>query len=165
MVSEVVWIWKLSHGMTKPTKWSVRPAKTQISLGIRPVWSDWASAQSDQSQRCPPEAKLGPKLPTERTAKTLIRLGGCPGWSESWLGTKVILFVLSFGGSKCFFLESTYAAHIHLITFFTFRIEPNMKSFSQANNIVLRRDIYIYSLNWCYTDQTFSLLQTEHSVQ
>ena len=28
---------KLSHSMTKPTKWHVRPAKTQISLGIRPV--------------------------------------------------------------------------------------------------------------------------------
>ena len=27
-------------------------------------------AQSDQCQRCPPEAKLGPKLPIERTAKT-----------------------------------------------------------------------------------------------
>ena len=26
--------------MTKPTKWSVRQAKTQISLGIRPVWSE-----------------------------------------------------------------------------------------------------------------------------
>ena len=26
--------------MTKPTKWSVRPAKTQISLGIRLVWSE-----------------------------------------------------------------------------------------------------------------------------
>ena len=25
--------------MTKPTKWHVRPAKTQVSLGIRPVWS------------------------------------------------------------------------------------------------------------------------------
>ena len=25
--------------MTKSTKWHVRPAKTQISLGIRPVWS------------------------------------------------------------------------------------------------------------------------------
>ena len=25
--------------MTKPTKWPVLPAKTQISLGIRPVWS------------------------------------------------------------------------------------------------------------------------------
>ena len=26
--------------MTKPTKWHVRPAKTQTSLGIRPVWSE-----------------------------------------------------------------------------------------------------------------------------
>ena len=49
--------------MTKQTKWSVRPAKT--------------SAKCDQSLRCPPEAKLGPVLPTERTAKTLMRLGGC----------------------------------------------------------------------------------------
>ena len=28
-----------SHLMTKPTKWPVHPAKTQISLGVRPVWS------------------------------------------------------------------------------------------------------------------------------
>ena len=28
----------MSHLTTKPTKWHVRPAKTQISLGIRPVW-------------------------------------------------------------------------------------------------------------------------------
>ena len=28
--------------MTKPTKWHVRPGKTQISLGIRPVWSVFA---------------------------------------------------------------------------------------------------------------------------
>ena len=106
MVSEVLSIWKLSHGMAKPTKWSVRPAKTQI------------------------------------------RLGGCPGWSESSLGTKVILLVLSWGGSKCFFLESKYAAHTHFITFcFTFRIEPNMKLLNHANNIVLRRDIYIHILS------------------
>ena len=26
--------------MTKPTKWPVRPAKTQINLGICPVWSE-----------------------------------------------------------------------------------------------------------------------------
>ena len=61
--------------MTKPAKWHVRPAKTQISLGIRPVWSvfnvcikkawvlryalsaqrrlwsDWADAQADLSLR------------------------------------------------------------------------------------------------------------------
>ena len=34
-----------------------------------------------------------------RTAKTLIRLGGCPGWSESSLGAQVSLLVLSRGGS------------------------------------------------------------------
>ena len=27
--------------MTKPTKWPVRPAKTQISLVILPVWSEF----------------------------------------------------------------------------------------------------------------------------
>ena len=47
--------------------------------------SDQPSAQSDQSQRCPPEAKLDPKLPTERTAKTQISLGIRPVWSESSL--------------------------------------------------------------------------------
>ena len=30
---------KMSRLMTKPTKWHVRPAKIQISLGIRRVWS------------------------------------------------------------------------------------------------------------------------------
>ena len=30
----------MSHHMTKPTKWHVCPVKTQISLGIRPVWSE-----------------------------------------------------------------------------------------------------------------------------
>ena len=32
----------MSHLMTKPTKWHVRPAKTQISLGTHPVWSVFA---------------------------------------------------------------------------------------------------------------------------
>ena len=30
----------MSHLMTKPTKWHVRPVKTQISLGICPVWTE-----------------------------------------------------------------------------------------------------------------------------
>ena len=36
------WQWNLSQRMTKPTKWHMRPAKTQINLGIRPVWSVFA---------------------------------------------------------------------------------------------------------------------------
>ena len=30
----------MSRDMAKPTKWNMCPAKTQISLGIRPVWSE-----------------------------------------------------------------------------------------------------------------------------
>ena len=31
---------RMSRRVTKPTNWHVHPAKTQISLGIRPVWSE-----------------------------------------------------------------------------------------------------------------------------
>ena len=51
---KLIWIWTtrctnlsiqclvfyMSHRTTKPIKWPVRPAKTQFSLGIRPVWSE-----------------------------------------------------------------------------------------------------------------------------
>ena len=43
------------------------------------------------------------------------------------------------------------------ISFFIFRIEPNMKSFSHANNIVWRRVIYIYSLPGVKLVKLFSL--------
>ena len=70
----------MSRSVTKPTKWHVRPAKTQISLGIRPVWSE--------SSLC------AQWVAKERffmlTAKTLISLSGCPGWSESSLGAHII---------------------------------------------------------------------------
>ena len=71
-------LWYLSRSMTKPTKWHVHPAKTQISLGIclvwsessrcaqwkgkdlkvsscrqQRLWSEWADAQADLSQRWP----------------------------------------------------------------------------------------------------------------
>ena len=70
---------KMSGDMTKPTRWV---------CAQRRLRSAWASAQSDQSLRCPHEESLGPYLPIRRPAKTLIRLGGCPGWSESSLGAK-----------------------------------------------------------------------------
>ena len=81
---------EMSHLMTKPTKWLC----TQ-----RRLRSAWASTQSDQSLCCPHEESLGPYLPIERTVKTLIRLGGCPSWSESSLGTNASLLVLSQSGS------------------------------------------------------------------
>ena len=65
----------------------------------RRLRSAWAFAQSDESFHCPHEGSLGPYLHIERTSKTLIRLGECPGWSESSLGAKIILLVLPWGGS------------------------------------------------------------------
>ena len=43
-----------------------------------------------------------------RTAKILIRLGGCPGWSQSSLGAHAILLVLSWGGSNLFEFWNTH---------------------------------------------------------
>ena len=79
---------------TKPTKWPVHPTKTQISLGIRPVWSESSLSASWRNH-----VSLA-------VAKTLIRLGRCPGWSESSLGAQVILLVLSCGGANCVFADT-----------------------------------------------------------
>ena len=70
---------------------SVLPSLLKIVVNLEQIemscdMTKPTSAQSYQSLRCPHEETLGTSLPTERTAKTLIRLGGCPGWSESLLG-------------------------------------------------------------------------------
>ena len=60
----------------------------------------WASAQTDQSLRCPHEETLGPQRPLS-TQRRLIRLGGYPDCrlSEPSLGAHAILLVLTWGGS------------------------------------------------------------------
>ena len=56
-------------------------------MSVRPAWaSARASAQSDQSLRWALNRQLRVHSFFLRTSKTLIRLGGCPGWSESSLG-------------------------------------------------------------------------------
>ena len=81
--------------------WRVKILQNDLCAQRR-LRSARASAQSDQSLRCPHEEPLGPYLPIERTAKTLIRLGGCPGWSESSLAAQVIVLVLLCCGSFVF---------------------------------------------------------------
>ena len=62
--------------MTKPTK--------------------WLCTKSDQSSLCTQwVAKL-----SSCGQRRLFRLGGCPGWSESSLGARAILLVLSWGSSN-----------------------------------------------------------------
>ena len=70
-------------------KWAASWQNQQNGMcAQRTLRSAWESAQSDQSLLCPHEESLGPKLPNVRTAKTLIRLGGCPGWSDSSLSAQ-----------------------------------------------------------------------------
>ena len=74
----------------KTNKMTVHSVKTQISLGIRPVWSVFT------------ERSIGSRGPNVSSCRQrrLIRLGGCPGWSESLLGTHAILLVLSWGNPR-----------------------------------------------------------------
>ena len=95
--------------------------------------SAWASAQSAQSSlstwrnigssathwaHCKDSLSawktFGPQLPIERTVKTLIRMGGCPGWSESSLGANIILLVLSWSSSfiVCLFCHTENEAEL-----------------------------------------------------
>ena len=79
--------------MPKPTK-RLCAQWRQISLGICPVWSEsslWGQWVAIRTQAF-----------FMWTSKTLIRPGGCPGWSECLLGDNAILLVLSWGGSFVF---------------------------------------------------------------
>ena len=60
--------------------------QTKQVCAQRRLRSARASAQSDQSLRCALNGQLRTETFFMRIAKTLIRLGGCPGWSESSLG-------------------------------------------------------------------------------
>ena len=79
----------MSWLVAKPTKWHVRPAKTQISLGIRPVWSE----SSLSAWR-----KLG-FLATNWVHSKDSQTGRMPRLIRVLAGRTVILLVLSWGGS------------------------------------------------------------------
>ena len=79
---------KLSRNTTKPTKWPVRPAKTQVSLGICPVWSVFAVRSV---------GSLGPKVPSSRHWRLWSDLADAQA-DLSMLGAQVILLVLSCYG-------------------------------------------------------------------
>ena len=62
-----------------------RPNQQNVTCTKRRLRSAWASGHCDQSLRCPH-----------------VHMTTCPLWSESSLGAKVILLVLSWGGSFYF---------------------------------------------------------------
>ena len=82
---------QMSRLVTKPTKWHVRPVKTQISLGIRPVWSE----SSLSAWR-----KLGSLATHWAHSKDSDQTGQMPRLIWVFAGPTVILLVLSRGSSN-----------------------------------------------------------------
>ena len=81
----------------KTTKWAASWQNQQNGMCAQGrLRSAWASAQSDQSLRCPHEESLGPQLPIEHTLKTLIT----PRLIWVFAGCTVILLVLPWGSSN-----------------------------------------------------------------
>ena len=68
------------------TKWHVRPVKTQMSLGIRPVWSE--------SSLCAQWVAKDLSF-LHAVSEDSDQTGRMPGRSRSSLGAHVILLVLS----------------------------------------------------------------------
>ena len=83
-------ILNMSRLMIKPTKWHVRPAKTQISLGICPAWSE----SSLSAWR-----KFGSLAAHWAHSKDSDQTGRMPRLIWVFAGRTVILLVLSWGGS------------------------------------------------------------------
>ena len=89
---------KMSLSTIKPTKWHVRPAKTQIRLGIHRDWSVLVKCFVGYS---------GPKLSSCGQWRLLIRLVECLDWSV-FAGRTVILLVLSCCDSFSLFKSSIH---------------------------------------------------------
>ena len=80
----------LSHLMTKPTKWHVRPTKTPISLGICLVWSE--SSLSEWR-------KLGSIATYWAHSEDSDQTGRMPRLIWFFAGRTIILLVLTWGDS------------------------------------------------------------------
>ena len=77
--------------MTKTNKMTVRPAKTQINLGIRPVWSE--------SSLCAQWVAKDPRF-LHADSEDSDQTGRMPRLIWVFAGRTVILFVLSCRGSN-----------------------------------------------------------------
>ena len=130
--------------MTKPTKWHVRPVKTQLSLGIHPVWS---------------EALLS-------TWRKLGSLATHWGHNEDWSAWADTQADLSSLGAQSFCWFCHDVAHIMSMMYHTFllHIAPyfsvlnsssspsSLLHFSLHNNVTtegtIRSALTYFSLSW-----------------
>ena len=95
-------IFTLSRLMTKTTKWHVRPAKTQFSLGIRPDWSE-SSLCAHWVAKDPSFLHADSKY-SDQTGRIWV-----------FAGRTATLLVLSWGGSHCIMWFAWYRINLELL--------------------------------------------------
>ena len=89
----------------KTNKVNVRPAKTQISLGIRPVWSEWCPGWSESSL-CAQWVAKGPRF-LHADSEDSDQTGRMHRLIWVFTGRTVILLVLSCRGSYMGLVEAS----------------------------------------------------------
>ena len=133
----------MSHLMTKPTKWHVRPAKTQISLGIHPAWSE----SSLSTWR-----KLGP------LATHCVHTEDWSDWADAQADLSLCWVHMPF----CCFCHA--AAHILFIMYTDIEV---VMTFTRTSAPAQNTNFYMLSENhwWLWgADRNFHLLQCSFSV-
>ena len=119
----------MSRDMTKPTV-TVRPAKTQISLGIRPVWSE----SSLSAWR-----KLGSLATHWAHSEDSGQTGRMPRLIWVFAGRTLILLVLSCRGSYIVEFEVIRMSRSSMISCSQFHIVRFHLSTSLPNNSIAAR--------------------------
>ena len=114
--------------MTKPTKWHVRPAKSQISLGIRPVWS----VSSLCTQWIAKDTSF-----LHADSEDSDQTGRMPRLSWVFAGRTATLLVLSWGGSFGLFLCRTCKLQHHVWRFL-WEVSPRFMLFESTQE---KRDL------------------------
>ena len=110
----------LSHLVTKPTQWHVHPAKTQISLGIRPVWSE--------SSLCAQWVAEGPSF-LHRDSEDSDQTGRMPRLIWVFDGRTRTLLVLSRGGSFVIMISTLKQFDVILLLLYSF-VRPSFLAFA-----------------------------------
>ena len=122
----------MSRDVTKPTNWPVRPVKTQISLGIRPVWSEsslctqWVtkgrsfyhapSKDSDQIGRNPRLIWVFTGQPSQFVDLVMMRLKCYSTMNSSTLNPQICSFQ-----TKCVVKGNSRMSQVSAVTAFSLK--------------------------------------------
>ena len=138
-------MWKCEPRHDKTNKIIVRPAKTQISLGIRPVWSE----SSLSAWR-----RLGSLATHWADSEDSVQTGRMPRLIWVFAGRTAVLLVLSYPGS-CVFTGPFDITGNHVIWTGTgyharvWRLRVTL-AWRPSNGIVWRHALYMVEILFCF---------------